>query len=758
VIARVIPIPRGDDPAGTDLPDYVVDPEHAAARVVIQDNDRTSERATLQITAPHDGETFPLGRSITITLTALDPSGYINRVEFYDGDQLLGVSELHFFAAPEPGTPIFHTFEWANAAAGPHLLTARAKDVNGLEVISNQVRITVGAETNQVVLVITAADPLATETGADRPRDPAVLVIKRVGGAKDVEVPVFYSVSGTAQNGVDYAELNGQLLLPHGAEAVELIVSPLPDSAREGEETVVVKLEPPACIQIVPPPPQCYLIGEQGSARAVILDGSEPSVGPPTVTLLAPRSGAVFALGDVIEIRARASTPEGQITRLDILADERLLQSTELGEVSVAWSDAGLGPHVIVARALDSRGLAAHSAAKVLVRDLHDAAFVQRALPEAYAPGVKFNVELRAEPPSGSHAYAVEDRPPGDWTVSEVSHEGAFDAVTGKVKFGPFTDGEARTLSYGVTPPPTAAGRVEFAGSSSIDGKVYPIAGDQLVESVSEPHPADRSPTDQRIVMTELTAYAAAWKQGETWPEGPNPIPIDYVTRAGKLWTSGERYLFDPTKGPAPLCWVSATEHPQALHVAGPDSEAARITPIEAAPGQPVTVRIPITPPAGAAAYAVEEKAPEGWQVAELSDEGHYDAKSRCLRWGLFLDGQPRVLTYQVTPPANVTVLGVFHGRASFDGIEHALGGAEKVAASDLASAVRFTHIQRGQDGRVQVKLTGRSTQPFVVEVSTDLVHWAELDPLFLSGEETDYEDAGSTPADGQRYYRARVR
>jgi len=56
------------------------------------------------------------------------------------------------------------------------------------------------------------------------------------------------------------------------------------------------------------------------------------------------------------------------------------------------------------------------------------------------------------------------------------------------------------------------------------------------------------------------------------------------------------------------------------------------------------------------------------------------------------------------------------------------------------------------------VKLTGRSTQPFVVEVSTDLVHWTELAPLFLSGEGTGYEDAGSTPADGQRYYRARVR
>ena len=34
-------------------------------------------------------------------------------------------------------------------------------------------------------------------------------------------------------------------------------------------------------------------------------------------------------------------------------------------------------------------------------------------------------------------AYAVEDHPPTNWTVSEISEGGAYDSTTGKVKFGP---------------------------------------------------------------------------------------------------------------------------------------------------------------------------------------------------------------------------------------------------------------------------------------------------------------------------------
>jgi hypothetical protein len=51
-------------------------------------------------------------------------------------------------------------------------------------------------------------------------------------------------------------------------------------------------------------------------------------------------------------------------------------------------------------------------------------------------------------------------------------------------------------------------------------------------------------------VATEMTAYGAAWKTGATWPVGPVPTPIGYVTRAGYLWKNGEAYHYDRTVDP----------------------------------------------------------------------------------------------------------------------------------------------------------------------------------------------------------------
>src|SRR5439155_15245548 len=54
-----------------------------------------------------------------------------------------------FIRPPDPGTPILHSFQWRGAAAGPHLLTAKATNMLGATVSSPPVRITVGGVANQ---------------------------------------------------------------------------------------------------------------------------------------------------------------------------------------------------------------------------------------------------------------------------------------------------------------------------------------------------------------------------------------------------------------------------------------------------------------------------------------------------------------------------------------------------------------------------------------------------------------------------------
>jgi len=58
-------------------------------------------------------------------------------------------------------------------------------------------------------------------------------------------------------------------------------------------------------------------------------------------------------------------------------------------------------------------------------------------------------------------------------------------------------------------------------------------------------HPADTN-GDFVISPAEFNTYAAAWKNGQAWTNGPNPgpnpIPANYVTRAGYLMTNGGTY------------------------------------------------------------------------------------------------------------------------------------------------------------------------------------------------------------------------
>ncbi|HTG45578.1 MAG TPA: hypothetical protein VK633_13720, partial [Verrucomicrobiae bacterium] len=93
-------------------------------------------------------------------------------------------------------------------------------------------------------------------------------------------VTAIYELSGTALNGIDYSELSGSVTILAGREAAEVIIRPVPDKAIEGEETVFLKLQPSVCAAIFPPPPECYLIGQPESARAIIRDSGAPGTEP----------------------------------------------------------------------------------------------------------------------------------------------------------------------------------------------------------------------------------------------------------------------------------------------------------------------------------------------------------------------------------------------------------------------------------------------------------------------------------------------
>lgn len=81
-------------------------------------------------------------------------------------------------------------------------------------------------------------------------------------------------------------------------------------------------------------------------------------------------------------------------------------------------------------------------------------------------------------PDIGTKNYAVEDMVPAGWVVNDISHSGLWVSGEKKVKWGPFFDHTARTLTFKATPPAGETGAKTFSGTASFDGINTVIGGD----------------------------------------------------------------------------------------------------------------------------------------------------------------------------------------------------------------------------------------------------------------------------------------
>ncbi len=104
--------------------------------------------------------------------------------------------------------------------------------------------------------------------------------------------------------------------------------------------------------------------------------------------------------------------------------------------------------------------------------------------PLHYTPGEAVEVTILVALDVSTNVYALEDRPPAGWTVSDISHGGSFDTANGLVKWGPYFDNEDRALVYRATPPMGETDPLNFLGQASFDGTSVPIAGARTIHSV----------------------------------------------------------------------------------------------------------------------------------------------------------------------------------------------------------------------------------------------------------------------------------
>lgn len=183
-------------------------------------------------------------------------------------------------------------------------------------------------------------------------------------------------------------------------------------------------------------------------------------------------------------------------------------------------------------------------------------------------------------------------------------------------------------------------------------------------------HPADRPNIDMRILIHELTAYGSDWKVGQEWPADPNPIPINFVTRAGYLWKGGELYSFDPDANP-PFCWKLNVPslHSHTMDGATGSSVVDRHFDCDTyTPGQPLQVTICVEPDPTIFNYAVEDQPPAGWEITNVNEDGSFDSTNHKVKWGLIELDTPKTFQYQATPPEGEIGIKTFRGIYSADG------------------------------------------------------------------------------------------
>ncbi len=257
-------------------------------------------------------------------------------------------------------------------------------------------------------------------------------------------------------------------------------------------------------------------------------------------------------------------------------------------------------------------------------------------------------------------------------------------------------------------------------------------------------HPADIQPADSSISIAEVTAYTLAWQLGEEWSIEPAVIPVDYVTRAGALWVGGEKYTFhnDPPTN-APMWWIPApapalaspqeTPSDSLFQTAGlhasptiPTSAATRTAPEHYSSTGSVLIRIVVTPDEETLSFAVEESAPAGWLVRNISGGGRLDRVNHKIKWGPFYDGEAREFTYEATPLPGTAEHAVLSGVASFNGVSLAIRGASQLLPPGAEIAPRIV-AQSSTADQFSFHVDGSPGRHYVIEASADLVRWDRI-------------------------------
>jgi Bacterial Ig domain/Calx-beta domain len=158
------------------------------------------------------------------------------------------------------------------------------------------------------VVTVEATQPIATAAS------PGVFTLFRAGNT-NATLNVWFDLSGTASNGLDYAAISNHLVeIPAGVTSNTVAITPLASTSSSVAKTVVLTLTNSPLMT-----PVNYAIGSPSSAVVYIETNGATNL-PPEVSIIQPTNGAVFYTPTNILILAKASDPDGFVTNVEFFA------------------------------------------------------------------------------------------------------------------------------------------------------------------------------------------------------------------------------------------------------------------------------------------------------------------------------------------------------------------------------------------------------------------------------------------------------
>ncbi len=267
---------------------------------------------TVTLTSPTANQVYVAPASVSVTANAADSDGTVAKVEFYQGNTLIGTAT----AAP-------YSITWANAPAGTYAITAKATDNQGATTTSAPIQIVVDAPPTVNLTSPTAnqgyiAPASVTVTADAADADGTVAKVEFYQGA------TLIGTATAAPYGITWANA------PAGTYAI---------TAKAADDRGATTTSAP--IQIV-------------------VDA------PPTVSLTSPTANQVYIAPASVSVTANAADSDGTVTKVEFYQGATLIGTATAAPYSITWANAPAGTYTITAKATDNQGAITTSAAITL--------------------------------------------------------------------------------------------------------------------------------------------------------------------------------------------------------------------------------------------------------------------------------------------------------------------------------------------------------------------------------------------------------